>query len=87
MKRIVFLLVSLVTIGSFRTESSYASSNGDAATCHHGLDGDRGKVASISDPAKKADAAGHLKAAYGDELAGKYTDCLSELKAAEALMP
>jgi hypothetical protein len=86
MKRIAFLLISLLAFSSFHTVSSYAVSNVDAKTCQHGIDGDRGKLATISDPAKKAEAAGDLKAAYADELAGNYTDCFSQLKAAEALM-
>ena len=63
-----------------------AASNPDAQACHHGVDADRGKLAGISDPTKKSQAYDHLKAAYSDELAGKFTDCLGELKAAEALM-
>ena len=86
MKRIAFLLVLLFAIGSFHPARSYASSNPDAEACHHGIDGDRAKVAGISDPAKKAEAVGDLKAAYGDEMAGKYADCLGQLKAVEALM-
>jgi hypothetical protein len=86
MKRIAFLLVSLVAIGIVHSERSFAAASPDAKTCHHNLDRDRGSVAAMSDPTKQAEATGHLKAAYADELAGKFTDCLSELKAAELLM-
>ena len=37
------------------------------------------------DPTKKQQAYGHLKNAYTDLKANSFTDCLSELKAAEAL--
>jgi hypothetical protein len=76
MNRTTLLLVSLAAICMVHSGGSYASSNPDATACHYGIDGDRGRVASISDPAKKTEATGHLKAAYADELAGKFTDCL-----------
>jgi hypothetical protein len=56
-------------LACFNTGAIYASSSPQGEACHHGIDGDRGKVASMSDPAKKAEAAGHVKAAYGDEMA------------------
>jgi hypothetical protein len=86
MKRIAFLVVTLFAIGIVHSGGSFAASSPDAQACHHNLDRDRGKVAGISDPAKKNEATSHLKAAYTDEKGGKFTDCLSELKAAEALM-
>jgi hypothetical protein len=86
MKRIAFLLGSLIAVGIVHSGGSFAASSPDAQTCHHKLDGDRGKATAMSDPEKKAEAIGHLKAAYTDEKEGKFTDCLSELKAAEALM-
>jgi hypothetical protein len=86
MKRTAFLLVSLVAICIVHSGDTLASSSVDAQTCHHHLDLDRGRAAAMSDPAKKAETTGHLKAAYTDEKKAKFTDCLSELKAAEALM-
>ena len=86
MKRTAFLLISLLAVASFHTVSSYATSNKDAETCHHGVDGDRGRVAAMPDGAKKTEAYGDVKAASTAEMAGSYTDCLSDLKAAEALM-
>lgn len=85
MKRIAFLLATLVAICVLHCEVSFAVSNQDARTCKKNLDGDRGKVAAMSDSAKKAEANDHLKTAYEDLKEEKYTDCLSELKAAEAL--
>ena len=85
MKRSAFLLLALTALCIAHAESSHAA-NPDAAACHHGLDTDKGKVAGISDPAKKAEAADHLKVAYSDLKESKYTDCLGELKAADALM-
>ena len=76
MKRIAFLVVSLVGICIVESGGSFAASSPDAKTCHHNLDRDRGTVAAMSDPAKKAEATSHLKAAYGDELADKFSDCL-----------
>ena len=73
------LALSALAARSFATGS-------DGPACHHGIDAARGKVASISDPAKKARAYGHIKAAYSDEMANNFTGCLSELKAAQALM-
>ncbi len=85
MRRLAFLLISLSASCLVHDPASLAS-NTDAATCHHELDQDRGRLAGVSDPAKKAEANGHLKAAYTDETQSKYVDCISELKAAEALM-
>jgi len=85
MKRIAFLAVPLLALCAVMADDGFADNAGYAA-CHHQLDADRGKLAGVSDPTKKSEAYGHLKAAYGDELANKFTDCLSELKAAEALM-
>jgi hypothetical protein len=86
MKRIAALVLPLLTFCALAAHYGLAASNPDYAPCHHGLDADRGKLAGISDPAKKSQAYDHLKAAYSDELAGKFTDCVGELKAAEALM-
>jgi hypothetical protein len=80
MRRLAFTAVAAILV--FHAGSGHAS---DAASCHHGLDADRGRVAAISDPAKKQQAYGHLKNAYTDELANNYAGCLAELKAAEAL--
>lgn len=85
MKRIVILAVPLFVLFSLAAHESLAV-NTDYEACHHRLDSDRGKLAGVSDPTKKSQANGHLKAAYGDELANKFIDCVSELKAAEALM-
>lgn len=85
MKRIVVLAVPLLALFAIVAHQSFASS-ADGPACHHGLDADRGKLAGVSDPTKKAQAYGHLKAAYQDELASNFTGCLDELKAAEALM-
>ena len=85
MKRIAILAVPLLALCAIAAHTSFAS-NTDAQTCHHGLDADRGKLSSVSDATKKAKAYGHLKAAYGDEQANDYSGCISELKAAEALM-
>ncbi len=85
MKRIAVLAVPLLALCAVAAHTSFAS-NTDAQTCHHGVDAARGKVAAISDPTKKAQAYGHVKAAYNDEMANNYTGCLSELKAADALM-
>jgi hypothetical protein len=85
MKRTAFLAVPLVALCAVMADDGFAS-NTDYAACHHQLDADWGKLAGVSDPAKKSQAYGHLKAAYGDELANKFIDCVSELKAAEALM-
>jgi hypothetical protein len=85
MKRTAFLAAPLLVLFALAAHESFAN-NSDGQACQHGIDGDRGKVASISDPAKKSAAYGHLKAAYGDEMAGNYSGCLGELKAAEALM-
>ena len=85
MKRTYILAVPLIILCALADRSSLAS-NADAQACHHRLDADRGKLASVSDTTKKAKAYGHLKAAYGGEMSNKFTDCLSELKAAEALM-
>lgn len=82
MKRLAFAAVAATLV--IHAGTSY-SSNTDAAACHHGLDADRGRVAAISDPAKKQQAYGHLKSAYTDEIANNYAGCLAELKAAEAL--
>jgi hypothetical protein len=85
MKRIAALSLPLLALCAVVAHQSFAN-NTDAQNCHHGLDAARGKVAAISDPAKKAQAYGHVKAAYNDEMANNYTGCLSELKAADALM-
>ena len=79
---LVLLLLALCTVAA---HDGFADNTGYAA-CHHGLDADRGKAAAISDATKKAQAYDHLKAAYADEKANSFTDCLNELKAAEALM-
>jgi hypothetical protein len=85
MKRIAVLAVPLLVLSAVAAHESLATGSA-GPKCHHGIDGDRGKAASISDPAKKAEAYSHLKAAYGDEMANNFTGCLNELKAAEALM-
>lgn len=86
MKRLVVLALPLLAvIAVFPTQTSFAGTNTDGTTCHHDLDADKAKVAAISDPAKKAEAAGHLRTAYEDLKANNFTDCLSQLKAAEAL--
>ena len=82
MRRLAFAALAAILV--FHAGSGHAS-NTDAAACHHGLDTDRGRVAAISDPAKKQQAYGHLKNAYTDEMANNYAGCLAELKAAEAL--
>jgi hypothetical protein len=86
MKRIAILAVPLLALCLALAHEGFATTNVDAQTCHHQLDADRGKLAGVSDPAKKSAAYGHLKAAYGDEMANNFIDCLNELKAAEALM-
>jgi hypothetical protein len=85
MKRLAFGLAAVAAIVVLHAGSGHATTNADASACHHGLDADRGRVAGISDPAKKQQAYGHLKTAYTDELANNYAGCLAELKAAEAL--
>ena len=85
MKRLVVLVLPLLVFCALSARTSLAGTNTDGATCHHDLDADKAKVAAISDPAKKAEAAGHLRTAYEDLKANNFTDCLSQLKAAEAL--
>jgi hypothetical protein len=85
MKHIAFFLVPLLAMAVVYGASSFAKGT-DGETCHHNLDADRGKVEAITDPAKKTEATSHLKAAYTDMKENRYTDCLSELKAAEALL-
>ena len=85
MKRIAVLCLPLLALCAVVAHQSFAN-NTDAQNCHHGLDTDRGRAAAMSDPARKAQAYGHIKAAYADQQANNYTGCLSELKAAEALM-
>jgi hypothetical protein len=84
--RITLQLLPLLALCAAAAHTGFAASNPDGQACHHGIDADRGKLAGVSDPTKKSQAYGHLKTAYSDELAGKFTDCLGELKAAEALM-
>ncbi|HEX3065883.1 MAG TPA: hypothetical protein VHQ39_10390 [Dongiaceae bacterium] len=84
--RIAILALPLLAFCAVAAPDGLGASNPDGQACHNGVDADRGKIAGISDPTKKSQAYGHLKAAYGDELAGKFADCLGELKAAEALM-
>jgi hypothetical protein len=50
MKRIVFLVITLVAIGIVHSGGSFAASSPDAQSCHHKLDADRGKAAAMSDP-------------------------------------
>jgi hypothetical protein len=83
-RRIAILAVPLLALSVVAGKSLATSADGPA--CHHGIDADRGKLAGVSDPTKKSQAYGHLKAAYQDELASNFTGCLDELKAAEALM-
>lgn len=83
---ITILALPLLALCAVAAHDSLAASNPDYAACHHGLDADRGKADAISDPTKKAQAYDHLKTAYADEKANNFTDCLNELKAAEALM-
>ena len=85
LKRFAILALPLLALCAVMANTSLAS-NTDAQTCHHELDGDRGKLSGVTDATKKAQAYAHLKAAYGDEQANNYTGCISELKAAEALM-
>jgi hypothetical protein len=85
MKRIVVLALPLLAVCTISAPAAFAGTNTDGAACHHGLDTDKAKVAAISDSTKKAQAYGHLKTAYEDLKANNFTDCLTELKAAEAL--
>jgi hypothetical protein len=85
MKGIAFFLVPLLAMAVVYRASSFAKST-DGETRHYNLDADRGKVEAISDRAKKTGATSHLKAAYTDMKENRYTDCLSEPKAAEALL-
>ena len=80
----IFALLLLV-IFAVAAHQGFATGS-DGPKCHHGIDTDRGRATAVSDPARKAEVYGHLKAAYGDEMANNFTGCLSELKAAEALM-
>ena len=86
MKRILYLVAALIALCALDGRTGHASSNSDASACHHAIDRDRTSVSAMSDAAKKAEAAAHLKAAYTDEQQQKFIDCLSETKAAEALM-
>ncbi len=83
--QIAFLALPLLALCTVAAHDGFAV-NKDYEACHQRLDADRGKLAGVSDPTKKSQAYDHLKAAYGDEIANKYIDCLDELKAAEALM-
>ncbi len=85
MKRAAILALPLLVLVGLAAGQSFATGS-DGPKCHHGIDTDRGRAAAISDPAKKSEAYGHIKAAYGDEMANNFTGCLDELKAAEALM-
>ena len=84
-RRIAILTVPLLVLLAVAAHRSFATGS-DGPKCHHGIDADRGRAAAISDPARKSEAYGHLKAAYSDEMANNFTGCLDELKAAEALM-
>jgi hypothetical protein len=86
MRRIVFALIALAAASVVNGQPSFAAgSNTDQSNCHHGYDDAKTKSATISDPAKKAQAYGHLKAAYAYFMAAKHPECISEVKAVDAL--
>lgn len=85
MKRAAFTLLALIAMCVVCSQPGFAASNVDQSNCHHGYDGAKTKAAAISDPTKKAQADAHLKAAYADFMAAKYIECLSEVKAVDAL--
>lgn len=84
--RAAFILMMLFGACVFYGQLSFASgSNVDQSNCHHGYDEAKTKAAAISDGTKKAQAYAHLKAAYADFMAAKYPECISEVKAVDAL--
>jgi hypothetical protein len=85
MKRIALAIIPLLAVCIVNAEPSFAGSNIDQSNCHHGYDVAKTRAATISDPAKKAEAYGHLKTAYADFMSAKYTECLAEVKAVDAL--
>ncbi len=85
MKRIAVSALAVLALCALAGATSFAAGS-DGPACHHGIDAARGKAAAVSDPARQKEAYRHIRAAYNDEMANDFSGCLSELKAANALM-